>query len=241
MRSLMLLVALGLPALVLCRPAEAAGAYPDEYALRPLQLPSGMLQLKVPVVINFSSGAIGRPIFIPLELRLGLQSDLELQIFHPRYGLCVTGASRGCGRVYDDIGFKMLYRLMHSGGMDIAFLGALELVSFHNPARLRFDAGVGWKLVRGQFSIAASPYLGIGLNHRQDNGDSFNLPAGFAFQISPLAALFLESGLYMDIHNMSDSWSMPLGVGVSYLLAHDVDIGAEFKFPDLIGYVALRN
>jgi hypothetical protein len=41
--------------------ARAQGGYPDEYALRPLQLPTGMVQLKVPVIINLSKGSAASP------------------------------------------------------------------------------------------------------------------------------------------------------------------------------------
>jgi hypothetical protein len=65
-------------------------------------------------------------------------------------------------------------------------------------------------------------------------------------------ALFLESGLFGPTKNFGDAWSMPLGVGINYLLQHSVDIGAEFKFTSFLGngstddrlilvYVSVRN
>jgi hypothetical protein len=245
--------ALVLALLAVASTAHAQGGYPDAYALRPLQMPASMVQLKVPVIINMSKGAVGSPVYLPFELRLGLTSDLELRIFQPGHGLCISGQSKGCGHVYNDLGLGLLYSVMREQGMELALLGAVEVTSFASPATLRLDAGLAFKYVAPQFSIAAWPYVGIGLNHRDGNGDGINIPVEFAYQLSPPTALFAESGLFGDAHDFGGTWSMPLGVGLNYLLQHGIDMGAEFKFTNLIGngsgadgrlflfYVALRN
>jgi hypothetical protein len=233
---------------------RAQGGYPDEYALRPLRLPTGLVQLKVPVVINLSKDSVASPVFIPFELRLGLTSELELRLFHPDpgHGLCISGHSKGCDRVYNDLALGLLYSVMQEQGMDLALLGALEVTSFSDPAMLRLDVGMGFKYVHAPFSIATSPYVGVGLNHRDSNGDSIKIPAEFAYQLAAPTALFLESGIYGPVHSFGDAWTMPFGVGINYLLQHSVDLGAEFKFTSLIGngstdgrlalvYLALRN
>ena len=233
--------------------ARAQGGYPDAYALRPLQLPTSMVQLKVPVIINMSKGKVANPVFIPFELRLGLSSELELRIFQPGHGLCVSGSAKGCGHVYNDLGLGLLYSVMREQGMELALLGAVEVTSFASPAMVRFDAGMAFKYVKAPFSIAAWPYVGIGLNHRDGNGDSLNLPVEFAYQLSPPTALFVEGGLFGDAYDFGNKWSSPFGVGLNYLLQHGVDMGAEFKFTNLVGngsgpdgrlflfYLALRN
>jgi hypothetical protein len=129
----------------------------------------------------------------------------------------------------------MLYSVMREQGMELALLGAVEVTSFSSPALLRLDAGMAFKYVHAPFSIAAWPYVGIGLNHRDENGDSINIPVEFAYQLSPPTALFVESGFFGDAHDFGNTWSSPLGVGINYLLQHGVDMGAEFKFTNLIG------
>jgi len=230
--------------------ARGAGGYPDAYALRPLELPPGMVQLKVPVVMNLSRGAVANPVFIPFELRLGLTSEVEVRLFHPVHGLCVSGKSKGCDPVYNDLGLGMLYSALDEQGMELALLAALEVTSFASPALLRLDAGLAFKVVRAPFSIAAWPYFSFGLDHRDKNGDSVNIPIEFDFQLSPPTALFAETGLYGDLHDHGNSWSTPLGVGINYLLQNGIDIGAEFKLTDVgngadgrlfLVYLALRN
>jgi hypothetical protein len=246
-------IILALAALAFANTARAQGGYPDAYALRPLQLPTGMVQLKAPVVINLSKGSVASPVFIPFEIRLGLTNDFELRIFHPVHGLCVSGQGKGCGKVYNDLAVGMLYSVMREQGMELSLLGAFEVASFSNPAKTRLDAGLAFKFVRAPFSIAASPYVGIGLNNRDQNGDSINIPIELAFQLSPPTALFLETGFYGPTHDFGNSWSSPLGVGINYLLQHSVDLGAEFKLDNAIGnysttdnrelivYFAVRN
>ena len=245
--------ALILAAIAISSTAHAQGGYPDAYAVRPLELPTGMAQLKVPVIVNLSKGLVAKPVFIPFELRLGLTSELELRLFHPVHGLCISGQTKGCRRVYNDLALGVLYSVMREHDMALALLGAVEVTSFSNPALLRFDAGMAFKYVHAPFSIAAWPYVGIGLNHRDSNGDSINIPVEFAFQLSAPTALFLESGLYGSAHDFGNAWSMPLGVGINYLLQHAVDMGAEFKLDNALGngssadyrefifYFALRN
>jgi hypothetical protein len=227
--------ALVFAALAVAGTAHAQGGYPDAYAVRPLQLPAGMVQLKVPVIINMSKGAVGSPVYIPFELRLGLTSELELRIFQPGHGLCVSGRARGCGHVYNDLGLGLLYSVMREQGMELALLGAVEITSFASPVTVRLDVGMAFKYVHAPFSIAAWPTVGIGLNHRDGNGDSLNIPVEFAYQLSPPTALFVESGLFGDASDFGNTWSSPLGVGINYLLQHGVDMGAEFKLTNLVG------
>jgi hypothetical protein len=216
--------------------AHAEGRYPDEYALRPLQLPTEMVQLKVPLIINLSKDNVGNPTFIPFDLRFGLSDELELDIFHPVHGLCVSGSSKGCNHAYNDLAVGLLYSVMRERGVELSPFGAFEVAQFSSPAHLRLDAGVAFKFVQAQWSIFAKPYIGIGMNHRDKNGDGIKMPIEFAFQLSRPTALFGETGFYSDdLHNLGDTWSSPVGVGINYLLQNGIDMGAEFKLDDLIG------
>jgi hypothetical protein len=229
-----IILALFLVAIAFAGTARAQAAYPDEYALRPLLLPTEMLQLRVPVDFNISDGADGKPVNIPLEIRIGLTSELELRIFHPVLGLCISGKP-GCPKVYNDLAVGMLYSVMKERGMELAVLGALEVASFTSPAKLRLDAGVAFKYIQSQFSIATSGYLGVGLNNRSNNGDAIFIPFEFAYQLTPAFALFGETGLYGSTKNFANDWTMPLGVGINFLVRHAFDLGSEIKLNNAIG------
>jgi hypothetical protein len=120
-------------------------------------------------------------------------------------------------------------------GSELALLGALEVTSFTNPAKLRLDVGFAYKYIQSRYSIATSGYVGVGLNQRGQNGDAIYIPFEFAFQLTPAAAIFAETGIYGATKNFGDSWTMPLGVGINYLVQHAFDLGAEFKFNNAIG------
>ncbi len=67
-------------------PAPAAGGYPDEYALRPLTLAAGMFQATVPIVLNLSKSAVLKPVWVPLDLRYGVNDQLEVFLSHTMGG-----------------------------------------------------------------------------------------------------------------------------------------------------------
>jgi hypothetical protein len=220
-----------------------AQGYPDAYALRPLQVPSGMVQAKVPLVIDLSQNNEGKLIFMPFELRIGVSHELELRLFQPGTSLCL----RGCGKAYNDLGIGLLYAVIREAGFDMSLFGALEIARFSAPALLRLDGGMAFKFIHNPISIFFSPYVSLGMNHREENGDAIKIPFELAVQLSRQTALFFETGLYGPLHD-SGGWSTPFGVGLNYLVTHGVDLGAEFKFTDqnsdhrqLIVYGALRN
>jgi hypothetical protein len=216
---------------LLARPLHAQGRYPDAYALRPLQLPPSLVQVKIPLVIDLSRGHAGKPIFVPLDLRVGVTDELELRLFHPVNGVCL----RGCGKVYNDAAFGLLYSLLRENGFEASLLAAFEVRSFSSPAQVALDVGVDFKYVRAPFSIFVGPYLGLPITDREHQTAWINVPAEFAYQVSPATAVFLETGLYGDVHD-SGNWSGPLGVGVNQLIQHGVDLGAEFKLNTMVGH-----
>jgi hypothetical protein len=225
--------------LALCLVAGAAHAkpgYPDEYALRPLQLPESMVQLKVPLIVDLSRGQAGKTIWVPFDLRFGVTNELELRIFHPVHGLCL----RGCDKAYDDLGFGLLYAVFDEDHMQVSLLGAFEVRRFTRPVRTALDAGLAFAYIRAPFSIHASPYLGIPITDRAGQDAWVNVPIELAYQLSPPTALFLETGLYGSARD-PNAWSGPIGVGINQLLQHSVDVGAEFKLNSVIGNTDTGN
>jgi hypothetical protein len=214
----------------LALPTVAQTGYPDAYALRPLELPPSMVQVKIPLIIDLSHDNAGKVVFIPFDLRFGVTRELELRVFHPVHGLCL----RGCDPKYNDIALGMLLSVFEENGLEASLLGALEFRSLTSPVGAVLDAGMAFKLIRAPFSIFAAPYVGIPLSDRDHLDDWVNVPVEFAFQLSPPTALFVETGLYGNAHDPG-SWSGPVGVGINQLLHHDVDLGAEFKLNSVIG------
>lgn len=211
--------------------AEAQPGYPDAYALRPLELPPSLVQVKLPLVVDLSRGNAGKLIFMPFDLRAGVSRELELRLFQPVRGLCL----RGCDKAYNDLGVGLLYSVFDENGVQASLLGAFEVASFTSPVQVALDVGLAFKVIRAPFSFFAAPYLRVPLSDRAQVDDSINLPIEFAFQIATPTALFVETGLYGSAHDGGD-WSGPIGVGIDQLLQRGVDLGAEFKLNTVLGH-----
>jgi hypothetical protein len=211
--------------------ANASPAYPDEYALRPIQLPAGMAQVKIPLIIDLSRGHAGTPISVPLDIRFGVTPALELRIFHPVNGVCL----RGCDKHYNDLAFGLLYSVLDEDHVQASLLGAFEVRSFANPVQTVLDLGLSFAYIRAPFSIYASPYLGLPLSDREHQREWVNVPIEFAYQLSRPTAVFFETGIYGDARDPG-SWSGPVGAGINQLLHPSVDVGAEFKLNSIVGH-----
>jgi hypothetical protein len=211
--------------------ASAAANYPDEYALRPIQLPASMVQLKAPLIMDLSRGNAGKTIFVPFDIRLGVTDEIELRLFHPVNGLCL----RGCAKRYNDLALGLLYSAFDEQGGQASLLGAFEVRSFASPVQLVLDVGLSLAYFHAPFSVRAAPYLGLPISDREHQTDWVNVPIEFAYQVSLPTAVFLETGLYGSVHD-PNGWSGPVGVGINQLLRRGIDIGAEFKLNSIIGH-----
>ena len=140
-------------------PAAAAPAgYPNEYALRPLTLSAGTFQATVPVVLNLSKNAVLKPVWVPLDLRYGVNNELEVFVSHNylgapvacgQGGVCLGGTSRGCEKFYNNINVGGQYSLLKSNGVELSGLAALDVRRLSDPMYLAIDVGVGFKYLTG--------------------------------------------------------------------------------------------
>jgi len=204
-----------------------SGGYPDEYTLRPLVLPSGGYQVWLPVMFNLSKDSVGKPVVIPPELSIGLDSQLTFRLYTRDSFRIQKGA-----KVFNDIGVGFTYGFSRSGDWQFAAIGAVEVNSFASPAIASLRGGISMKYLHSPFSIQFDPQIRAVIVHR-DSGvsDQLDLPVEGAIQFASDTAFFLQTGLFLG-----DNYSViPLGLGVNYLLQHGLDLGAMFKFPHAAG------
>jgi hypothetical protein len=220
-------------------PAAAAPAgYPNEYALRPLTLSAGTFQATVPVVLNLSKNAVLKPVWVPLDLRYGVNNELEVFVSHNylgapvafgQGGVCLGGTSRGCEKFYNNINVGGQYSLLKSNGVELSGLAALDVRRLSDPMYLAIDVGVGFKYLTGPISIKVAPQIGIGANKRSEgNKEVLSVPVQIAFQATPQLAAFLDTGIFGSTDHFSDVYGVPVGIGASFLVLHGLDVGAEF-------------
>lgn len=229
----------------------AASGYPDEYALRPLTLAGGTFQATVPVVLNLSKNAVLKPVWIPLDLRYGVNDQLELFVSHNIHatplafgggGLCLGGKDRGCTKsngdssFYNNLNVGAQFSLTKSGGIELSGIGALEIREISPDLLAAIDVGVGFKYVGAPVSIKAAPMIGIGVTKRSaDNNKEFiSVPVQLAFQASPQLAAFIDTGIFGPTSHFGDLYALPVGIGASFLASHGLDVGAEFMLPALV-------
>jgi hypothetical protein len=206
--------------------AASAGGYPDEYTLRPLVLPDGGYQVWLPVMFNLSKDSVGKPVIIPPEFSIGLNSQLTFRLYTRDSIRIQKGA-----KVFNDLGVGFLYEFSRSGAWQFAALGAVEVNSFRDPAIASLRGGVSMKYIRSPYALVFEPQIRAVVVHRDAMSDQVDLPVEGAYQFDAATAFFVQTGLFLG-----DNYSViPLGLGVNYLLQHGLDVGAMFKFPNALG------
>jgi hypothetical protein len=219
-------------ALALSLPARAQEA--PTYAHRSFLLRRGEFQISGDparnqiVRVNVSRGNdFGRPIGIAPHFYWGVSREVTLGITH-EWGLCLR-----CDRIYNDAGFALLFGLVKVEGFELDLHLRATAWSL-DPFRMAIGGGV---IGRYDFSPAVSlvfdPSLMIGLTHR---GATLSLPAWFFFQPSPAVSPFVGAGLYGDVEGFFGHFAIPVEGGVMFTASQNVDLGAIFRFYNLLGH-----
>jgi hypothetical protein len=215
---------------------------------RGVQGPEGLLSARLLLHVNASKGAFGKPVALAPDLFYAVSDTLELGIIHDgpmgllttaasHPGLCFTGKTGGCPKVYDNIGFDALYGLAF-GDFNFSLHSSFLVLSFSDPTPLMLTLGASMKFhFSNDVALFADPQFGIGLNHRDVNKDQLFLPLELQFQVSPSAALDLLTGVTGPLSSLSDNYRIPLGLAVVFNLNPHVDLGLKFAFDNLLGEV----
>jgi hypothetical protein len=82
-------------------------------------------------------------------------------------------------------------------------------------------------------SLVFDPSLMIGVTYK---GATLSLPAWFFFEASPTVTPFVGAGLYGDVEGYFGNFAIPVEGGVMFTVAKQVDLGAIFRFYNLLGH-----
>jgi len=219
---------------------EPAGQYG---VLRDVQGPAGMFSARILLDINLSKDAAGKPISIAPDLYYGVSEKLQLGLLHtdptgwqsrPGVGLCLTGKDGGCPKVYDNIGFDVLYAL-GAGNFPISAHGSLFIDSF-DPTTTHLALGIAGKAhFNDHVALLFDPKLAIALDSRDTNKDALYVPLELEFQLKPPTILKLLTGISGTTSGFGDTYQIPLGLGLLQNLNRRFDLGARFSFDNLLG------
>ena len=226
------LVLIAIAALTLSASAHAQEA--PSYAHRSFLLRRGDFQISGDparneiVRINASRGdRFGKPVGIAPHFYWGVSREVTLGVTHD-WGLCL-----GCDRIYNDTGFALLFGLVKVEGFELD-LHLRAVASSLDPFRLAVGGGViGRYDFSPPVSLVFDPSLMIGITHR---GANLSLPAWFFFQPSPTVSPFVGAGLYGDVEGFFGHFAIPVEAGVMFTASAQVDIGAIFRFYNLLGH-----
>jgi hypothetical protein len=243
------LAALVLAAALPARAAEEHGGgagtvYPkDEYPYgllvnQPLTLSAGLIRLDVPVAFNLSKDQVGKPVFIPAALDFGVTDDLQIGVFHAR-GICLSGKSNGCNKVYDDIGGRVSLGLFRDPGGQLVVNAAVLAFEFEDVG-LDGSIGAAYKRTLGNLALVLGADLAVALNKRDQrlSKEALLLSAEGQFQIVHGLAAFGRIGYQKAIDELAGvdvGYQVPVGVGIEFEPVPRVDVGAELTFPNLLG------
>jgi hypothetical protein len=219
----------------------AAGGGPS------VTLRQGGFSIDGDLVVSLSSGAVGKPIQIVPNFYYGISDQLSVGLAHnpgaeifqtQGRGLCLTGDTGGCAKVYNNLSLDSLFSFSRSSTMDIAFHGGLDFISLSDPTALSLRLGVKGKTMVGPMILVFDPSISIGLTERDINKESISLPVRLGFMATPELNLGLSIGLFgllnPPIGGFGDFYFVPLGVGGTYAVNSTLDVRAQFTLDRLI-------
>jgi hypothetical protein len=211
--------------------------WPVNMVDRPLGVSAGMVQADVNGVTTLTKDAAGKPVTLPLAVWYGVTNQLQLGLVHSN-GLCLSGKSNGCSKVYDDVGLQALYSITGRGGnFELAAWSQLNYTSFDKGTlNLQVGPAINW-VIAGNAALLAYPGLQIGLDKRDELGNKEALvaPVFLYFRAATHVAPVLYTGVSGPLDGFSDAYRIPVGAGALVGINKTLDVGARFDFSNLLG------
>jgi hypothetical protein len=224
------------PLLALAATLAAGSAAAQEYTHRSFLTRQGHFEItgepSRPQILRIDVSRDGaNPISLAPHFYWGVSRDVTIGITH-RNGLCLSG----CGdRRYNDVGFGVLLNLARSADFEIDLNTGFQARSFE-PFQLGWKGGVLGRVTFSSVAFVFDPTLYIGLTRRDTgNREEIVLPFWFYFQATPTITPFVGAMLVGPLDNFGRANSVPVEGGVLFKLGDQVDLGAYFRFHNLLG------
>jgi hypothetical protein len=220
---------------------------------RGVQGPEGLVNARILLHVNASKGLFGKPVTLAPDLFYAVTDTLSVGLLHNLPmgiltrpgslplgggpGLCLTGTTGGCPKVYDNLGLDLLYGLAF-GDVHFSLHGSFYVLKFSDPTLLMLTLGAAAKFhFNRDVALFLDPQFGIALDHRSDlNKDQLFLPMELQFQLVRTTALDVLTGVTGRLSGFGDSYQIPLGLALVYNINPHWDVGAKFAFDNLLGH-----
>lgn len=235
-------------------PAGAAAQTATVTEERQLTLPAGKIFAQAFAEVSLSKDAAFEPFSIAPDIWYGVMDELSVGLVHsgrastglygiPGNGLCLSGESGNCARVYDNIGLDARYHLYREGGITLSADGGLFAQSF-DPFTMSLKVGAIGRWESGAMSVELGPNLFVGLTQRSPeegmveitagNKEIFYFPATFMYALSPRLGLAGQLGAIVPFESAGDVYMIGASVGAQYMATENILVDAAFSLPALV-------
>jgi hypothetical protein len=228
-------------------PAVSGQAMGKVAVRRGVQGPGGLFTARFLLLVNASKDNFGKPTSLAPDLFYSASDTVQIGLLHtlpmgwqslPGSGLCLTGTSDGCRKVYNNVGFDFMYGLLF-GDFHLSLHSSLFLLFFPEPV----PTGVMWTVgLTGKFhftnavALFFDPQVGVQLSHRDLYKEQLFIPIELQFQVGAAASLKVLSGVSGQLSELGNTYQVPLGLGLVGNVSSHIDLGVRFSFDNLLGH-----
>ena len=223
-----------------------SGAPMGEVAVRRgVQGPAGLFTARIHLLVNASKGSFGKPTSLAPDFYYSATDTVQIGLLHtlpmgwqtlPGAGLCLTGQSDGCPKVYNNVGFDLMYGLLF-GDFHLSLHSSLYLLPISAPTGVMWTVGFSGKLhFTNAVALFFDPQIGITLAHRDAYKDQLFIPLELQMQASRAVSLKILTGVSGQLSSLGDTYHVPLGLGLVGNLTPTLDLGLRFSFDNLLGH-----
>ena len=212
---------------------------------RGVQGPGGLFTARVLLLVNASKDNFGKPVSLAPDLFYSVSDTVQIGLLHtgpmgwqsrPGSGLCLTGTSDGCPKVYNNVGFDFMYGLLF-GDFHLSLHSSLFLLFVPEPTGVMWTIGLTGKFhFTDVVALYFDPQVGVMLSHRDLYKEQLFIPIELQFQMGAAVSLKVLSGVSGQLSELGDTYQIPLGLGLVGNVSSHVDLGARFSFDNLLGH-----
>jgi hypothetical protein len=211
---------------------------------RGVQGPGGLFTARFLLLVDASKDKFGKPISLAPDLFYSASDTVQIGLLHtgpmgwqsrPGSGLCLTGTSDGCPKVYNNVGFDFMYGLLF-GDFHLSLHSSLFLLFVPEPTGVMWTIGLTGKFhFTNAVALFFDPQVGVMLSHRDRYKEQLFIPIELQFQVGAAASLKVLSGVSGQLSELGDTYQIPLGLGLVGNVTSHLDLGMRFSFDNLLG------
>jgi hypothetical protein len=172
-------------------------------------------------------------------------------------GLCFSGSSNGCEKVYDDVSIDSIWSFVRGASTDVAVGAALNATRLSDPWTTNAEVRLAVRYRMGSVAaVTVAPQLNVGLSQRDTttavvvttattrtaaagNREVLTIPATLQVQatdrLAVTAGAALAGPLDPAVGGFGDLYTIPVSGEVAYAFTNMLDLGANLSYPNLLG------